>query len=171
MRPTWGPPGSCWPQMGPMLVPWTLLWGTSSIWAIDGIQRPQLRWLRASRRPWIIPNEDYLDCNMQHIIVQIWWIFSRCFPSQSEAIMAKICLLRSSWKWKLAVEIFYAVSVTNSSSSLQMPPEVEGFVQQIPQQSIDWAHTTARRDAKHVSAGFGASYTRRLMVFFIIIAA
>ena len=22
---TWGPPGSCWPQMGPMLVPWTLL--------------------------------------------------------------------------------------------------------------------------------------------------
>ena len=23
--PTWGPPGSCWPQMGPMLAPWTLL--------------------------------------------------------------------------------------------------------------------------------------------------
>ena len=25
MGPTWGPPGSCRPQMGPMLVPWTLL--------------------------------------------------------------------------------------------------------------------------------------------------
>ena len=25
--PTWGPPGSCWPQMGPMLTPWTLLSG------------------------------------------------------------------------------------------------------------------------------------------------
>ena len=25
--PTWGPPGSCQPQMGPMLVPWTLLSG------------------------------------------------------------------------------------------------------------------------------------------------
>ena len=25
--PTWGPPGSCRPQMGPMLVPWTLLSG------------------------------------------------------------------------------------------------------------------------------------------------
>ena len=25
MGPTWGPPGSCWPQMGPMLAPWTLL--------------------------------------------------------------------------------------------------------------------------------------------------
>ena len=28
MGPTWGPPGSCQPQMGPMLAPWTLLSGT-----------------------------------------------------------------------------------------------------------------------------------------------
>ena len=27
MGPTWGPPGSCRPQMGPMLVPWTVLSG------------------------------------------------------------------------------------------------------------------------------------------------
>ena len=27
MRPTWGPPGSCRPQMGPMLAPWTFLTG------------------------------------------------------------------------------------------------------------------------------------------------
>ena len=27
MGPTWGPPGSCRPQMGPILTPWTLLWG------------------------------------------------------------------------------------------------------------------------------------------------
>ena len=27
MGPTWGPPGSCRPQMGPLLVPWTLLSG------------------------------------------------------------------------------------------------------------------------------------------------
>ena len=27
MRPTWGPPGSCRPHMGPMLAPWTLLSG------------------------------------------------------------------------------------------------------------------------------------------------
>ena len=25
MGPTWGPPGTCWPQVGPMLAPWTLL--------------------------------------------------------------------------------------------------------------------------------------------------
>ena len=30
MGPTWGPPGSCWPQMGPMLAPWTLLSGVLS---------------------------------------------------------------------------------------------------------------------------------------------
>ena len=29
MGPTWGPPGSCRPQMGPMLAPWTLLSGKS----------------------------------------------------------------------------------------------------------------------------------------------
>ena len=28
MGPTWGPPGSCRPQLGPMLAPWTLLPGT-----------------------------------------------------------------------------------------------------------------------------------------------
>ena len=27
MGPTWGPPGSCWSHMGPMLAPWTLLSG------------------------------------------------------------------------------------------------------------------------------------------------
>ena len=29
--PTWGPPGSCRPQMGPMVAPWTLLAGTFSL--------------------------------------------------------------------------------------------------------------------------------------------
>ena len=28
MGPTWGPPGSCRPQMGPILAPWTLLSGS-----------------------------------------------------------------------------------------------------------------------------------------------
>ena len=32
MGPTWGPPGSCRPQMGPMLAPWTLLSG--KVWNI-----------------------------------------------------------------------------------------------------------------------------------------
>ena len=32
MGPTWGPPGSCRPQMGPMLAPWTLLSGFVPDW-------------------------------------------------------------------------------------------------------------------------------------------
>ena len=32
MGPTWGPPESCRPQMGPMLVPWTLLSGYVTKW-------------------------------------------------------------------------------------------------------------------------------------------
>ena len=36
MGPTWGPPGSCRPQMGPMLAPWTfLLWYFSKVLISD----------------------------------------------------------------------------------------------------------------------------------------
>ena len=31
MGPTWGPPGSCRPQMGPMLAPWILLSGIGQV--------------------------------------------------------------------------------------------------------------------------------------------
>ena len=34
MCPTWGPPGSCRPQMGPMLSPWPLLSGTFCVQAV-----------------------------------------------------------------------------------------------------------------------------------------
>ena len=36
MGPTWGPPGSCRPQMGPMLAPWILLSGSigGQIWRL-----------------------------------------------------------------------------------------------------------------------------------------
>ena len=38
MGPIWGPPGSCWPQMGPMLVPWTLLSGGCGGFSISADQ-------------------------------------------------------------------------------------------------------------------------------------
>ena len=34
MGPTWGPPGSCRTQMGPMLAPWTLLSGKSTLFQV-----------------------------------------------------------------------------------------------------------------------------------------
>ena len=33
MGPTWGPPGSCRPQMGPMLAPWTAVRAVTNDWA------------------------------------------------------------------------------------------------------------------------------------------
>ena len=44
MGPTWGPPGSCRPQMGPMLSPWTLLSGVRWWVAKLAINSPQGRW-------------------------------------------------------------------------------------------------------------------------------
>ena len=40
MGPTWGPPGSCRPQMGPMLAPWTLLSGNNLI-CCQSTRRPR----------------------------------------------------------------------------------------------------------------------------------
>ena len=37
--------------------------------------------------------------------------------------------------------------------------------------SMDWAKTTARRDKKHLSVGFGATYIRCLAVFKSILSA
>ena len=45
MGPTWGPPGSCLIQMGPMLAPWTLLSGHSSCHAAVGLCRFYLLWM------------------------------------------------------------------------------------------------------------------------------
>ena len=40
MGPTWGPPGSCQPQMGPMLAPWTLLLGYPAWFAPNSYLTP-----------------------------------------------------------------------------------------------------------------------------------
>ena len=50
MGPTWGPPGSCRPQMGPMLAPWTLLSGILPVqgfplWRYDGLSATISFWL------------------------------------------------------------------------------------------------------------------------------
>ena len=43
MEPTWGPPGSCRPQMGPMLAPRILLSGHSSNYTFSPIVNPDIR--------------------------------------------------------------------------------------------------------------------------------
>ena len=54
MRPTWGPPGSCRPQVGPILAPWTLLsWSLCSYWCVS-----RNKWLSPMRR-----HQSSFSCN------------------------------------------------------------------------------------------------------------
>ena len=66
MRPTWGPPGSCRPQMVPMLAPWTLLSGMFTI-ALHSADRTKakpvnqtcmnLAAIKLNIRPWNSPGD------------------------------------------------------------------------------------------------------------------
>ena len=49
MGPTWGPAGSCRPQMGPMLAPWVLLSGMACGWPV-----PSFVWLFILNIEWEI---------------------------------------------------------------------------------------------------------------------
>ena len=50
MGPTWGPPGSCRPQMGPMLAPWTLLSAEFYTGVISLLAPPKISFCH--REPW-----------------------------------------------------------------------------------------------------------------------
>ena len=64
MGPTWGPPGSCRPQMCPMLAPWTLL---SGIQTLGSCSNPQ--------RPWMITisHSFLLDVSIYSLVVELTW--------------------------------------------------------------------------------------------------
>ena len=53
MGPTWGPSGSCRPQMGPMLAPWTLLSGLLLWWMQE----------QESLVPGYMCQSDFLNCH------------------------------------------------------------------------------------------------------------
>ena len=69
MGPIWGPPGSCRPQMGPMLALWTLLSGaphTSAMgawsrWMNGSIQHVQRRRFTRARRVFPSPHAMHYD--------------------------------------------------------------------------------------------------------------
>ena len=61
---TWGPPGSCQPQMGPVLAPWTLLSGKLIsyyiyIWVPGYLKSPWIRYLLGS------PGTSLFSCEKQ----------------------------------------------------------------------------------------------------------
>ena len=67
MGPTWSPPGSCRPQMGPILAPWTLL---------SGILWLQVDMIEQSTTPWFIT----ICCNSKQR--KAWWITYVCAKLQ-----------------------------------------------------------------------------------------
>ena len=68
MGPTWGPPGSCRPQMGPMLAPWTLLLG----YPLPGMMHG--RWALSmgvtQHRRW--DGHRTSDCVTGQIVLTLW---------------------------------------------------------------------------------------------------
>ena len=64
MGPTWGPPGSCRPQMGPMLDPWTLLSG--------GTSYNLNHWWSAYKPMYASPDAHVLRTLKFEIVVSVW---------------------------------------------------------------------------------------------------
>ena len=85
MGPTWGPPGSCRPQMGPMLAPWTLLSGYTP----PGISAELYIFLFSLKK-----SHDFMD-----------WMLQNCYrPGPLGIINTTLaaCLLRKEQKgWDL----------------------------------------------------------------------
>ena len=95
MGPTWGPPGSCRPQMGSMLAPWILLSGilctilyrfpNSTVLNVAGLQQQKMPG-KTLNSP--MTTTEYIPRNIQRA-------YSRLVPSQWET--ALLCNDVSYW--------------------------------------------------------------------------
>ena len=80
---TWGPPGSCRPQMGPMLAPWTLLSGLSSAWSLTSslvrdelVQQEQWFPLDEQKRIMVAPWPS--ERNTAWSLTSLWLPYTHC---------------------------------------------------------------------------------------------
>ena len=77
MGPTWGPPGSCRPQVGPILAPWTLLSGYISVYQYSKYLSPEYIYIymyiyiHGTRDP--LRYEDHLSGYIGVSIITIRW--------------------------------------------------------------------------------------------------
>ena len=86
MWPTRGPPGSCRPQIGPMLAPWTLLSGECFIWPVIQLFVQQIvqaesnaphDWPFMTRFPkWRAGNVERVTISLQHLINMMYGCFA-----------------------------------------------------------------------------------------------
>ena len=105
MGPTWGPPGSCRPQMGPMLVPWTLLSGDKWITCMSWQQ-----WYKQSKT-----EQNKLCAHLN--------VYTAFFIKAVNTTVNKLDLLRVSYyvhmpRQQLPVSIMQSI-VTSSPERLQ----------------------------------------------------
>ena len=96
MGQTWGPPGSCRPQMGPMLVPWTLLSGLLAYESCRTMPRCVL-----SQHPLCMISLPWHDINT----LRPRWN-SRHFPND---ISKSIFLTENSW-FSLKISLKFVLS-------------------------------------------------------------
>ena len=127
MGPTWGPPGSCRPQMGPMLAPWTLPSGyiyqaplfpwqgvtwaqqtsrcmTQTLWSLTSTT-PRQTWCATA--PSLIKSA-FIFCAKQHdICVALWnerhiikYMFNReWLVCVDWGLMMHICVSKLGYHW------------------------------------------------------------------------
>ena len=84
MGPTWGPPGSCRPQMGPMLAPWTLLSGSRCNASIPGGSRYHMSIIY--HPIWLILHGFYVEGN-SHLFISLpqWYNCDISWKPQGKA--------------------------------------------------------------------------------------
>ena len=119
MGPTWGPPGSCRPQIGPMLVPWTLLSGKFRLYIWDKLLKGKLT-----------ANTDHLNRDKKLLfMVADTLLYFLCYVLNTETLWKQLSLilpwtvfshllaswLHHSWLWH-HVNTFYGTGISTSYS-------------------------------------------------------
>ena len=94
MGPTWGPPGSCWPQMGSMLAPWTLLSG--KVWRHLG-SRKMSGYQRVLHHVWY-PLTLRVSSKLSHLMNH-----DECVRRQQASHGCGYCRLRANFSHRLDV--------------------------------------------------------------------
>ena len=67
LGPTWGPPGSCRPQIHPMLAPWTLLSYMSYLVSCHHVDTQIISKLVSKTWSWFLRNQRYLKLFSLHL--------------------------------------------------------------------------------------------------------
>ena len=121
MGPTWGPPGSCRPQMGPMLAPWTLLSGMlPQIRASYGVTRSPhyndviMTTIASEITSFtVVYSTVYSDANQKNIKPPCHWPLCGEFTGTKGQLRGKCFhLMTSSWsQWKHIRVIEFVIKI------------------------------------------------------------